>query len=207
MRLRLRALVGILIVGACVCNAAAAEPGSRWWPFGRREVEESQPPASVASSRTTAPSPVGQQAPLPQEPADDQPEQRWMIDSPMAKVSWPRIHLPEVPSLQRPQFWPKKSDVDAARNAWAEQNPTATQPSPLQAVADGARRVGDSTRAAWHKTVDAITPGDSSDGNNSRIARRQARPPFWKRMFGAEQWQPEGPQTVTEWMAQERLDP
>ena len=74
-------------------------------------------------------------------------------------------------------------------------------------MSGGARHVGQRTRAAWGKTVDAITPGGSSDSTSSRVARREDRPPLWKRMFGSEEQQPEGPQTVTEWMAQERVDP
>jgi hypothetical protein len=144
--------------------------------------------------------------PPSQYPADEEPDERWMIDSPRAKVSWPRLQLPEIPKPQLPRLWPEKSEVEAARNAWVEQNPEATQPSALQALSDGARRVGDSSRAAWDKTVDALTPGQPSSQTSSRVVRREAGPPWWKRMFGAEE-PPQGPQTVTEWMAQERLDP
>ena len=208
MRHSLRALISGLLIGACFCNAATAESGSRWWPFGKRDTEQAEPAASAADPGTKPPSSVEQPA-APPDSAEGEPDERWMIDSPLAKVSWPRLHLPKMPkpNLPRPQLWPKKSDVETARNAWVEQNPEAVQPSPLQAVTDGARRAADSSRAAWDKTVDAFTPRPTADGASSRIARRDARPPWWKRMFGAEQWQPEGPQTVTEWMAQERLDP
>jgi hypothetical protein len=134
-----------------------------------------------------------------------------MYESPTSKVSWPRIHMPEFslpkPRLPRPQLWPQESEVSEARNAWVKENPNPNKPSPLQAVKQGAQRVGDSTRNAWHKTVDVLTPGDSPERRSSRIARRDIKPPFWKRMFGAGKSQPEGPRTVTEWMAQERLDP
>jgi hypothetical protein len=110
------------------------------------------------------------------------------------------------PQLPRPQLWPRDEQVNEARNAWVQENPDPDRPSPLQAVKQGAQRVGDSTRRAWHKTVDVLTPGASSTPTSSRIARRQNKPPLWKRMFASEEPQ-EGPRTITEWMAQERLDP
>jgi hypothetical protein len=208
MRRTVPALIGSLLIGSCVCDAATAQ-SSRWGPFGRRDTEASQPRDGEATPEQVPSRGVGPQAPSQYYPADDEPERRWMIDSPLAKVSWPQFHLPEMPKpqLPRPQLWPKKSEVDAARNAWVEQDPTAAQPSPLQAMTDGVRRVGDSTRAAWDKTVDALTPGDNARRTSSRVARRDMERPWWKRMFAVEDPQPQGPQTVTEWMAQERVDP
>jgi hypothetical protein len=80
------------------------------------------------------------------------------------------------------------------------------KPSPLQAARNGARRVADGTRAAWHKTVDVLTPGESTAAS-SDLARSDAQLPFWKRMFAADEPEPQGPRTVAEWMAQDRLDP
>jgi hypothetical protein len=209
MQHRLSAVIGVLLIGACCGDAAAAESGSRWWPFGHSSSEASLSAADLSGPNRRAPSRAGQQAPSSQSSAADEPTERWMIDSPLTKVSWPRFHMPEVPTphLPRPQLWPKKADANAARNAWLEPEPGTKQPSPLQAVTDGARRVADSSRAAWDKTVGALTPGGGSSRTSSRTARRLARPPWWKRMFAFEDRQPQGPQTVTEWMAQERLDP
>ena len=203
MRNTLRALVGVLAIGSCYCDAAVAESGSRWWPFGRSDAHQSQPQETAGGSGMSSPNPDEQQAPSSQYPADDEPEQHWMIDSPLAKVSWPRLRIPEVSKPQLPRLWPAKSEVEATRNAWVEENPDTLPPSPLQALSDGARRVGDSTRAAWDKTVDALRPGEPPS-SSSRVARRQV--PWWKKMFATEE-RPQGPQTVTEWMAQERLDP
>jgi len=207
MRHILRALVGVILMGSSYCDAAVAETGSRWWPFGRSDAPASQPQDGADGFESSSPRGDGQQTPPSQYPADGEPEQRWMINSPLAKVSWPRLQLPDVPKPKMPrmQFWPEKSEVDAARNAWVVENPDTMPPSPLQALSDGARRVGDSTRSAWGKTVDVLTPGEPPS-DSSRVARREPRSPWWKRMFGAEE-QPQGPQTVTEWMAQERLDP
>jgi hypothetical protein len=210
MRLSMRALFGVMLVGWNCCHVVAAESGSKWWPFGAaREAEAPQIPAAqlpgVSPSATTPlpgttelePAPT-----LPEYSTAGEPERRWMINSPLAKVSWPRIHMPELP----PSPWPKRSEIDAARNSWARKSPDPTKPSPLQAMSDGARRVGQSTRAAWNKTVDALTPGDRSD-DSSRVARREG-PSAWNRLFG--QGDPQegaGAETITEWMAQDRIDP
>jgi hypothetical protein len=77
----------------------------------------------------------------------------------------------------------------------------------MQALSDGAHRAGDRTRAAWRKTVDVLTPGEPDPRTAPRIASRDAKPPFWKRMFGAQEPQSEGPQTIPQWMAQDRVDP
>jgi hypothetical protein len=77
----------------------------------------------------------------------------------------------------------------------------------MQTMSNGARRVGQRTRAAWHRTVDALTPGEQPQPSDpsSRVARRDDRT-VWQRMFGADE-QPQGPQTVGEFIAQERIDP
>lgn len=128
-----------------------------------------------------------------------------MIRSPFARVSWPRIQLPEV-HLPRPQLWPRKTEVDDVRNAWLGEDNEPARPSPLQAAKQGAHRVAESTRSAWRKTVDVFTPGDPADASG-HIAQQETRPSLWRRMFAMEEPQPEGPRTVTEWMAQDRLDP
>ncbi len=210
MRHSMRALLGAMLVGSSCCQAMAAEAGSKWWPFGeRRDAEIAEQPNAAQSATASAPAMSGEQPSLPQYPIAEEPQRRWMINSPMGKVSWPRVHLPEFPKLQLPPApWPNKSEIDAARNSWVEKSPDPLKPSPLDAVTDGARRVGQSTRRAWGKTVDAITPGDPSSPNSSRVARRENRPSMWKRMFGADDPQKaEGPQTITEWMAQDRIDP
>jgi len=216
MRHTTRALVGVLLFGWCCQATAAEQSGFRWWPFNRDRSEA----AELTGNSLGGPSPAGPLAAMPpQQPSsvpqyhstEDVTERRWMLQSPLARVSWPRIHMPEVsiprPRLPRPQFWPKRAEVDDARNAWMQNNPQPNRPSPLQAVKEGAHRVGDSTRSAWHKTVDVLTPGDGGEAVAPQIAAGGTRPPLWKRMFGAEERQQQGPRTVTEWMAQDRLDP
>jgi hypothetical protein len=225
MRHRMCMLLGVVIVGCTCCQSSAAESGSRWWPFGKNKdaganttvVQPGEAPItpevltsqSSVAQQTAAPlqSRYSQQTPGPSTPITPEPERSWMINSPLAKVSWPRLHLPEMrkPTLP-PSPLPKRAEVDAARNAWVEEDPNAAEPSPLQAVKNGAGRVKQSTKNAWDKTVDVFTPGDSTTvAPSSRVARGEKRS-FWKRMF-VEEPQTESPQTITEWMAQDRLDP
>jgi hypothetical protein len=126
-----------------------------------------------------------------------------MISSPLAKISWPRVHMPELPKPQLPAApWQNKADANPSRNAWAEPAPELSKPSPV-------RRFGQNTRAAWDKTVDALTPGDRSQAADpsSRVARRDDRT-TWRRMFGfKDSKEKEGSRTIGEFIAQERVDP
>jgi hypothetical protein len=217
------AMVVVLLVGTCSVGRAKAEGESRWWPFGGKKTIEATdlPPADPPEESTLAtpsqkepaapPSQIEPAAPQAEimAPDEEESDEHWMIDSPLAKVSWPSFHLPKMPKPKMPmaQARPKKSEVESDRNSWAEDDITPMRSSPWQSMSNGARRVGKGTRAAWGKTVEALTPGSSPPSNSSRVARQPVRPPWWKRMFAVEESQPEGPQTVTEWMAQERLDP
>ena len=60
-----------------------------------------------------------------------------------------------------------------------------------------------STRHAWDKTVDFVTPATTPKRPSSLPKRSRS---WWKRMWGSDE-NKEGPQTVTEWMAQDRIDP
>jgi hypothetical protein len=139
--------------------------------------------------------------PLPQSPplSADAAEQSPFFPSPFANFHWP-----EFPTLP---LRPGKAEAEEARNAWIERNPDPARPSPWQAVTSGAHRVRDSTKAAWRKTVDVLTPGEPPT-TPPRLAERNHEPSFWSRMFpGETQKAPEGPRTVNEWMGQERLKP
>jgi hypothetical protein len=116
----------------------------------------------------------------------------------MPQLTVPRPQLPD---------WPGKAEATEARNAWVEKSPDPARPSPWQAVTNGASRVRESTKTAWRKTVDVLTPGEPS-ATPPRVAERSPEPSFWNRMFPGDTPQaPEGPRTVNEWMGQERLKP
>jgi hypothetical protein len=221
MRHTLCALVGVVLVACCSPNLAAAETGSRWWPFGHRdEAKVAQPPAVATPSTsplltpqpnsTMAPlgpaasAPLAHQAQLPNSTADTAAKEHWMLSSPNGKIGWPHLNKPQLPSA----LAAKKPPTEVPRNSWVEQPPITPKASPLKPITDGAHKVGKSTKAAWHKTVDALTPGEPTPSRSSgaRIAKRDVQPPFWKRMFGAKP-ESKGSQTVPEFMAQQRLDP
>jgi hypothetical protein len=199
------ALLVVLLIESSSSRMATAEQASSWWPFGRANDEQSSP-FDAAEGAAVAPDTEMDQPEMTPDPGSAEPEARWMIDSPFAKVSWPRLHMPEISRPPMPRFLAKRTEVDAQHNAWMEQEPDVTPPSPWESVTDGFKRAGDSTRAAWHRTVDSLTPGGSEATPSSRVAREGGQS-WWNRMFAPEEPEREGPQTVTEWMAQERLDP
>jgi hypothetical protein len=209
----MRALVGVMLVGWSCCHSLAAESGSKWWPFGRSKNEQAVAPSTTAPQEETVrradtdpTSSFEQHLTTPESTVET--EQRWMFNSPMAKVSWPRFHMPELPKPSLPPSpFASRMEADPNRNSWVDKPAEQPIESPMQAMKNGARRVGQSSRSAWNKTVDALTPGDQSQasGPSSRVARRE-RPSMLRRMFGADDaTKKEGSQTMTEFMAQDRL--
>lgn len=228
MRHSLRALLTALVVIGCCQFAVAQESRSSWWPFAaKNEPVSPAPPATVApttpstASPTPPPSaaataqiaaPSAPRAPLAQYQASTtvQTDRSPIIESPLPSFTWPKVEWPQLtmPKPQMPQLWPNREQAEATRNAWAGKSPDPQPATPLQAMRDGAHRVGESTRTAWHKTVDTLFPSARMEHNTgAHIAQREIKPPFWKRMFGSQEPEPEGPQTIPQWMAQDRLDP
>jgi hypothetical protein len=218
MRYTARVLPVLLFAASCCPVATAAEQsGLRLWPFRGDRTDASQLTGNSLAATPAATTTPGASAAVPSQPpttsytTDALPEQRWMFRSPFARVSWPRIHMPEVslpkPNLPRPQIWPRKSEVDDARNAWMQNSPDPTRPTPLQAVRQGAQRVGQSTRTAWRKTVDVLTPGEAPSASAPRVANRPQESTLWQRLRGTQPEQKQGSQTISEFIAQERLDP
>jgi hypothetical protein len=213
MRPAARALIGVMFV-VCCREAAAADSASSWWPFGHKdEAAVSQPPGGAATAAPAVKAPVvgsglvAHQVELPQSPPDS--NEHWMLNTQKKKVSWPKLHMPELskPHVPGAVASAKKPTTEPSHNSWA-QAPAAPKPGPLQSVKDGANRVTAGTKSAWHKTVAAVTPGDKSKKETSaRVAKRDPQPSLWKRMMGPKQPEVQPPQTVPQWMAQKRLDP
>lgn len=185
----------ILAIGGLV---RAEESPSFWWPFGKPE-EEPEATAVPASS------------PPPVIPEANENSSWWPE---MPKFQWPQFSAPSSPH-EAPRTTRARSASRSRpgpirqRNAWAHRSTERTESqaegSSWDSVTSGAQRWSESTRSAWHKTVDALTPGSSD-------AVAPATPPeprvsWWDRLWAAEDPQSEGPRTVTEWMAQDRLDP
>ena len=214
-------LLGLLL-SLCGAKASAAEEsGFRLWPFGRDRAnnqeltQNSLPPLPSATAAPSSPAAMTAQTATGNLPTETMPEQRWMFKSPLARVSWPRIHMPEFsmrppklprPNLPRPQWPSTESRVDDTRNTWMQDGPHLDRPTPLRAMQQGAQRVGQGTRTAWRKTVDVLTPGQAPTAADPRVAARDEKPPFWKRLGGTEQPKKPGSQTVSEMLSQERID-
>jgi hypothetical protein len=174
-------------------------------------------PQAAVTPNTAAPGAADATTPIPHEAslpttAETEKKESWMLSSKKGKVSWP--HLNKDLSKGGPLFKSdkKEQEADPTRNSWAEKTPAPPKPSPMKPVTDGAHKFSAGTKSVWNKTVNALTPGDEKDKAKGkaptapRIAKREVQPPLWKRMFGAKS-ELQQPQTVPEWMAQQRLDP
>jgi hypothetical protein len=207
-----------LLISASYCSLAEAAEESRFrlWPFGRDRADDveltgnSLAPKTSATATSNYAATTRSHVPSGDNSTETMPEQRWMVQSPMARVSWPRIHMPEFsmprPSLPRPPWWTEKPPVGDVRNTWVQTNPEPPQSTPLQSVRQGAQRLGQGTRTAWRKTVGALTPGGAPSAADPRVAARAEKPPLWQRLRGGEQPQKQGSRTVTEMLSQERID-
>jgi hypothetical protein len=117
------------------------------------------------------------------------------------KSNWPSLHTPEFPRPPWSTHRAEAQKTEPPRNSWVDQTPTPPKPSTWESMKS-------STKTAWGKTVDAFKPDDKvKKPESSHLARREVKPSFWKRMFGAKEAELQQPQTVPEWMAQKRLDP
>ncbi len=210
MRYTTRAMLGVLLIFVTGATGLAEETKSSWWRFGKSETAP-EPADAFTPAPTLVPS-------TSTAAADSAPasEASWLAWPSLPKFGWqdfksdneiaetsasPVVSSP-LATLRRGQRGPfgKPHHQSRPRNTWAQQPASATSEiagnSPWKSMTE-------STRNAWHKTVDFVTPGDSSD---EPVVRREPVDSWWSRMWGSEQKQ-EGPQTVTEWMAQDRLDP
>ncbi len=93
----------------------------------------------------------------------------------MPKITMPKIEMPKMPA------------------------------DPLAPIKTSARKVSDGTKRAWEGTKELFTFGGSSSREQprERLASKPEQPSVWQRMFGGGE-EPEGPQTVADWMAQPR---
>ncbi|HEX5473009.1 MAG TPA: hypothetical protein VFW73_14045, partial [Lacipirellulaceae bacterium] len=146
--------------------------------------------------------------PLPTGPVQHQvlmPQSSGSASSANEESSW--FHLPHWHPFGS---YAPKTQSSPQRNAWATRNAPPKPPtSPLQSVKNGAHKVVVSTKAAYHKTVAALTPGSSAPKRPTapHVAGTNSQPSFWHRMFGAKDPQPQAPQTIPDFLAQKRLDP
>jgi hypothetical protein len=208
MRYSTRALLGVMLAVALSAHGSAEETKAPWWHFGGGKGAPSAP-ATVAPAPTMRPA---SPAMTPSPPVASEEKEswfswpKWFESSTAAK---PQSNDPfmtgsavatATPSRQPRTHYGKPAHRPKPRNAWAQQPASAkTQApssSPWKSLADG-------TRSAWHKTVDYVSPSATTPAAS---VAREPHESWWHRMWGSDEKQ-QGPQTVTEWMAQDRLDP
>jgi len=192
--MRQTGLITLSVLVMFSCRPAAAEESSwGWlWPFGQeKQAEQPYPttdtPAARPARRTSGRATLRRHTPQRHETGKSKP-------------------LFSDFEIAMPHIWPDKSEAEETRNAWTGTSAEPESASPWQVVTDGTQRLGESTRNAWHKTVDVLTP-EYLKADSQPAPRMAQRDPFWKRAFGFGEEEPKDPQTVTEWMAQERLNP
>lgn len=184
MRRPVAFLLPLLTITACtstlLLTPSADAQSSSWWPSkDNADAAPTQPAYGAVPAMPGLPSsqPTGGEASM-------EDEKNWMFTSPFANVSWPEIKMPKL------KWKPFGGAADPA-------SPQATsQGSPLSAMRGMSQNVAQRTRTAWNKTVDRLKW-------NKDTSRQPKQPGFFARMFGSEE-QNSGPQTVTQFLAQER---
>jgi hypothetical protein len=209
MQLVVRTMLGVVLTTLCFGQVCAEETKSTWWPFGAKE--EPTAPADAATP------PMASEVAVADSDADSRfkwpslPELTWPSFASESEEGTTPISPDATPKVDRRPSSRYTKAARPPRNSWAKKDPQAqpTEPatSPWQTVSEGARRVGDTTAAAWHKTVDAVTPGEDAPAATSAPVAQQQPSKSWWNWWGGDETEPEGPRTVTEWMAQDRLDP
>lgn len=113
-----------------------------------------------------------------------------MVDAPWFDVSWPKVEMPKF-------AWKPWGGGEAAKPA-ADGNPIADT---LDRVSSASGRAARSVREGWGSMMSKLPwgPGSAPPGSTAS----NDGPGFWSRMFSA--GEPQGSQTVTEFLAQERV--
>ena len=107
-------------------------------------------------------------------------------------VSLPKVKMPKfsVPKISMPK-WPTNADGSAV--------------SPFAPITAGASKVSAGTKKAWQGAKEMFSFGSGEKTPRSiASANSSAEPSFWQRMAG-KQPEPQGPQTVAEFMSQPRV--
>lgn len=101
--------------------------------------------------------------------------------------------------LPRPHILPRLIDKD--RSYVLGQNRTPI----LRYVANTPQRMANRFHSLWNRSVDMLKFGRGDQP--STPSRRSGRRPLFGRLFGGDGEKKKGPQTVEEWMEQDRITP
>lgn len=182
----------------------AEETKAPWWKFGRAEDSQAAP-SNLTPAPTLSPAPESI-TPMEEDSWFSLPKWHWpdFASNPDADVSdqsASNAPLTPTPRRQPASRFGKPEHRSRPRNTWAQ------QPASSETTVDHGsawENMKHSTRSAWHKTVDLVTPG--TEAETAAVASKP-RSSWWQKMWGSEKNSKEGPRTITEWMAQDRIDP
>lgn len=168
-----RACQLLTVVFAVVLSSPASGEEGGWrslWPFGKEEpaTEEEQLPGGLV---------LGDPALEAQFGETQTEEDSWMVESPIARASWPEIKLPK---LEFASPWRKEN----GEAGWLAK--------PFHKARDGAHGALEKTRTAMNNSIDKMknmVPGgaggdDRSLDNSAELAPGSGEPGFFARLFG-----------------------
>lgn len=99
-----------------------------------------------------------------------------------------------------PWGWLKVPSVSMPKVNWPK-----IPADPLAPIKSSARKVSDGGKKAWEGTKEIFTGGAKNEQPAARVATAGESPTMWERLVGKKQEEPQGPQTVKEWMSQPRV--
>lgn len=118
-----------------------------------------------------------------------------MVESQFFKLGWPKVQMPKF-------SWKSGAgETGAASSMSAEGNPISRT---LDKVADSSRRAADNVRGAWGTTMSKLPFLGGGDSELNQVAKNDNKG-FWSRMFGPQDPEPQGAQTVQQFLAQDRV--
>ncbi len=122
--------------------------------------------------------------------ADSKP----MVDSPLFQLGWPKMEMPKL------DWKPWGNGEKTASSTTPKENPIS---GALDKVAGASKKAADGVRDAWGSAMSKI-PSFGGGQDSSRAIAKSEGPGFWSRMFGPQE-ESSGSETVSEFLAQERL--
>ncbi|MEN1681401.1 MAG: hypothetical protein AAGJ46_17600 [Planctomycetota bacterium] len=170
-------LVASAILILASSHAIAQESNSSWLNNAAAPATGDQPAFGAVP-----PAPGLPQATAPAD-GEGKGGRGWMVTSPLANVSWPEVKMPK---LHWKPGW--------GGGASPEATPTV---GPLDKVRTMTKGAAQRTRAAWNKTVEKLK------WRSEPSPAGASQPGFFSRMFSPSP-QSSGPETVPEFLAQER---
>lgn len=108
---------------------------------------------------------------------------------------------PTPEDSQDPWGWLKMPSVTMPKVSWPK-----LPADPLAPIKSSARKVSDGSKKAWEGTKEIFTGGSKDEQPAARVAKAPESPSMWERLVGKKQEEPEGPQTINEWMSQKRVE-